>query len=761
MVEIPDTQIDQAVKADTPIEVYRGRYGPDERPVAVKVLAAHARDTSIDRRFRIGAVIHSQLQHAGIVPQIAKGEVAQRPYTIEPFLPGGDLLSRLNNGVSLQAGLKYLKDVARALAYMHEQGFVHGDVKPENLMFANNTQIHLVDFSVARKQIVETSEITKGSSVIATPEYMAPESLSGSDLRSDIYSLGIVFFRVLTGGLPYSADSPQDLLAKHAQEAIPRLPEYLLHLQPIVDKALAKRPAQRYQSALEFVRDIDGIREEVELPTINMKTKPIATQEIRTLSNGNVLATVRDAGRQERLVARSARRRKIRNSVAALVLVGGIGAGGYYSFEQGLIPVDEVLTQLGLVADPRATTAWNEAQSLRQDPNQGLSAIVAAYRRVLSISPDHEGANRELATLATDWKASIGAAISENNLQFAETRLREAQGVFPNDLEWANLNSDLLNRLSAERIYENAATLLASAGLSDLPSATAAIQSFQEVVRLAPGHVQALEQLRALSEHYAELSNAAISAGRLNEGISLLERATAADSTIPELDAIRTMISQATTAQTAIDDLLREARRLRGENQLISPVGENAAELYHRVLATDPDNELAAQGLNEITAQIAVNADALLSQGELERVDALVTAAAAAALPPEGVDEIRRRLQEQRVRVDTVTVNIAAARTLMEAGYLTQPVNENAVAKLREVQQVDPNNTEALELLRGIAERLANVAIEARQFGLNEDAEQYLDLAITIQPEEPEWISLRASWDEKRDESRDEGRDEG
>ena len=116
-MEIPDTQIDQAVKADTPIEVYRGRYGPDERPVAVKVLAAHARDTSIDRRFRIGAVIHSQLQHAGIVPQIAKGEVAQRPYTIEPFLSGGDLLTRLNNGVSLQAGLKYLKDVARALAY--------------------------------------------------------------------------------------------------------------------------------------------------------------------------------------------------------------------------------------------------------------------------------------------------------------------------------------------------------------------------------------------------------------------------------------------------------------------------------------------------------------------------------------------------------------------------------------------------------------------------------------------------------------------
>ena len=115
MVEIPDTTIDQAIKTDAPIEVYRGRYGSEQRPVAIKILAAHARDTSIDRRFRIGAVIHSGLQHSSIVRQIAKGEVAQRPYTIEPFLPGGDLLLRLEGGVSLQAGLKYLKDVARAL----------------------------------------------------------------------------------------------------------------------------------------------------------------------------------------------------------------------------------------------------------------------------------------------------------------------------------------------------------------------------------------------------------------------------------------------------------------------------------------------------------------------------------------------------------------------------------------------------------------------------------------------------------------------
>ncbi|NKB97888.1 MAG: protein kinase [Pseudomonadales bacterium] len=747
MIEIPDTRVDQAIRVGTPIEIYRGIFGQDHRAVVIKALSANAKGTSIERRFRIGLGIHTNLHHAGIIDQLLTGEVDGRPYSIEPYLSGGDLLRRLETGISLQAGLKYLKDIARALAYLHDEGIVHGDIKPENLLFASNTQIYLVDFSVTRRWAEQPGELGRGTAVLATPEYMAPEALSGPDTRSDIYSLGIVFYRILTGKLPFTGDTPQMVIAKHAQEAIPRLPEYLVHLQPIVDKALAKRPEQRYQSALEFVRDVDEIRLSVDLPQVNMKTRPIATQEIRALSNGNVLATVRDAGRQERMQARSQRRRRARNIVSLTFLLFGLGYGGYFAFENGYVPTDRILAELGVVADPEVAIAWNEAQSLRQDPNQGLAAIVAAFRRVLSIAPDHIGANEELESLAADWKTSIADALDDNNLQFAETRLNEANAVFPNDLDWANLNSDLLNRLSAERIYGNSVTLLNSQGFSDLPSATAAIQSFHEVLRLAPGHPDATTQLRELAVHYANLSNNAIAEGRLNDGISLLERATAADGSIPKLDEVRKLISQATTARATIDDLLREARRLRSDDQLMSPAGENAAELYHRVLATDPENAIASQGLNEITAQVAQDAEALLSEGELERVDALVTQAQAAALPTEGVEEIRRRLQVERTRQQTITDNITNARSLMAAGFLTQPIGNNAVDNLREVQQVDPGNEIALAMLQSCADRLAAVAMEAREFGLSEDAEQYLDLAITIHPDATEWITLRDSWE--------------
>ncbi len=752
VLEIPDIRIETAIRSDTPIEVYRGAYGPNNRAVAVKILAHSAVDTSIDRRFRIGLEIHSQLNHANLVEQLFSGELSGRPYSVEPFLAGGDLFARLESGMSLQAGLNHLKDVAYALNYMHKNGYVHGDVKPANLLFGSNAHVHLIDFSITRKEVRNANDLGRGISVLATPEYMAPEALSGSDIRSDIYSLGVVFYRMLAGKLPYEGNTPQEIIARHTQDPVPRLPEYLAHLQPIVDKAMAKRVEQRYQSMTELVRAVDEIRSEAQLPSVNMKTRPIATQEIRVLANGNVLATVRDSGRQQQLEAMSQRRRRVRRTATTFIFAGGLIYGGYVALERGYITTEVVLAQLGVVADPQLTTAWNEAQSLREDPNQGLAAIVAAYRRVLAISPGHEGATPELRNVAADWKQSIAEALQANNLQFAETRLNEANSVFPNDLDWANLNSDLLNRLSAERIYINSVTLLSSQGLSDLPSATAAIQSFHEVFRLSPGHSGAKEQLRTLAVHYANLSRDAVGEGRLNDGISLLERATAADNTIPELDNVRRQISQATTARAAIDELLREARRLRAQNQLMLPAGQNAAEFYYRVLATDPENAIAIQGLDEITAQVAADAEVLLSVGELAQVETIVNQAQAAGLPAEGVGEIRRRLEAERTRQATIRQNIEDARVLFAAGFLTDPVGENAVAKLREVQQVDPGNETALELLQRCAERLAAVAQEARRFGLNDNAEQYLDLAITIQPDVADWVALRDGWeDEKTD----------
>ncbi len=109
---------------------------------------------------------------------------------------------------------------------------------------------------------------------------------------------------------------------------------------------------------------------------------------------------------------------------------------------------------------------------------------------------------------------------------------------------------------------------------------------------------------------------------------------------------------------------------------------------------------------------------------------------------------MRRRLDQERSRQQAVAENLLAARALMEDGLLTAPVEDNAVARLREVQQIDPGNAEANQMLRACADRLATVAEEAHSVALLDEAKQYLDLALAIVPDVPEWIALRESWEQ-------------
>ncbi len=750
-IKLPGYILEESLGRGGSAEVYLAVETASGRSVAVKFLPCDPNRPSPEaERFLAGAELNASLNHKNVAEVYAYGSVEHGCYQITEFLPGGNLAERLHRGMHIQALLKVIKDIARALDHIHGSGVVHRDVKPENVLFRGNGSAVLTDFGIAVK-LGEGNSKTSTGTVIGTPEYMSPEQATGRTIngRSDLYSLGIVLYRMLTGDVPYRADTAVSTGIKHLQDPIPRLPGYLAMFQSIIDKALAKKPEQRYGSGAEFVAALDALRNLPSMPELTIKTRPITTQEIVAVG-GDLLATPRDPVRQERRSLRIKQRQRLRNSAISIIILGAVGGGAFYAYQEGYLSEDvqtQLLSQLGFGEDPAVSNAWSEAQSLRQDPNQGLAAIVAGYRRVLALDPGHSGALAEVAGLAADWRQNISEALTQGNLELAATRLEEANAVFPSDVEWVQLNVRLQNRQRAERIMVSTEALLTSHGLSDLPSATAAIQSYQEVLRLAPEHVGAAAALEELGLHYAGLADAAARAGEVTIAINLLERATAADDTNPQLASVRDLISQATTAQAAIDELLQQARRYRGLDQLIVPPGENAAELYHRVLATDPDNVFAAQGLDEVTAQVTASANELLAAGELGSVDMLVNQAAAAGLSADIVNEIRTRLDEQTSRLEQIAANLVTAEELMGLGYLTAPSDNNAVAYLREVQQLDPGNAEAAALLQLCAQRLAAVAQEAHAFGLHDTAEQYLDLALTITPEVSEWVALRDSWE--------------
>ena len=156
--------------------------------------------------------------------------------------------------------MSIVKDVAKALSYAHQKGFVHRDIKPDNIMFRKDGAVVLVDFGIV-KAVDETTKLTRTGMSVGTPQYMSPEQIKAKkvDGRSDIYSLGIVLFELLTGKLPYPGEDLVKVALQHTSGSIPKLPDKLKDFQPLIEKMLAKNPHERVRNAEGLIRLIDAL----------------------------------------------------------------------------------------------------------------------------------------------------------------------------------------------------------------------------------------------------------------------------------------------------------------------------------------------------------------------------------------------------------------------------------------------------------------------------------------------------------------------
>ncbi len=234
-------------------EVYLGYDRRVRRQVAIKVL--YGRDESFVRRFEREASAVGTLSHDHILPLYDFGE--QRPwyYLVMPYVEGGTLREYLfkRKQLMLEEAASFLDQIASALQYAHEHGVVHRDVKPSNILLRRDGYAYLVDFGLA-KAIMGAESLTSIEAMMGTPEYMAPEQSNGiNDYRSDIYSLGVILYQMLTGSVPFMADSPVAVSLKHIQVK-PTPPRELnakipASIEEVILKALAKDPNERYQDA--------------------------------------------------------------------------------------------------------------------------------------------------------------------------------------------------------------------------------------------------------------------------------------------------------------------------------------------------------------------------------------------------------------------------------------------------------------------------------------------------------------------------------
>jgi len=243
--------------------VYKAYQPSMERYVAVKVLPRHmSTSEEFVLRFRREAKLLAQLQHPHILPVFDYGEADGYPYIVMPFVQSGTLADLLRTRtLSLSEIRRIILQIGKALSYAHMRGMIHRDIKPSNVLIDEDGNCLLTDFGLAR-MVEASTKITASDSVMGTPAYMSPEQGTGShiDQRSDIYSLGIILYEMVTGRVPYTAETPVAVVFKHIQDPLPSARKINPVLPESVElallKVLAKNPDDRYQTADDFVRAI-------------------------------------------------------------------------------------------------------------------------------------------------------------------------------------------------------------------------------------------------------------------------------------------------------------------------------------------------------------------------------------------------------------------------------------------------------------------------------------------------------------------------
>jgi DNA-binding NarL/FixJ family response regulator/tRNA A-37 threonylcarbamoyl transferase component Bud32 len=240
--------------------IYLAEREADKKHVVIKTLSMAMIDNKktvmrANQEFKL----ISRIKNRHIVELIDQGTIGDVLYTIMEHFQSGDLKQRLRDGIKQQDALVYMRQIADGLNAIHGCGIIHRDLKPGNIMFRDDNSLAIIDFGIS-KDINSKLDLTSPGQIMGTPNYMAPEQGKGAykpDARSDIYSLGIMLYEMLTGKKPYAAPTGAAILYKHLHDPIPHLPNQFYELQPLLDRMLAKFPHQRFQSAYDLIQYID------------------------------------------------------------------------------------------------------------------------------------------------------------------------------------------------------------------------------------------------------------------------------------------------------------------------------------------------------------------------------------------------------------------------------------------------------------------------------------------------------------------------